>query len=131
MAETQKRRGCLSSSFTYIAIFLVFAVAFTIIAYRKIGGSEGFKRWLANQTLSAIEKKIIEDKIYEVSKDELKDTFEQVKNANSQGNIDLGKLYQILRTYQQRFGDRKPSVDDVNEFLGQLRSIVISNDSND
>ena len=126
MAETQKRRGCLSKSLTYGAIFLVLAVAFTVIAYRRIGGSEGFKRWLANQTLGSIEKQIIAEKLYEVSKDELKNTFKQVKDANSQGKIDLMKLYQILRTYQQRFKNRKPSVDDVNEFLEQLRSTVIS-----
>jgi hypothetical protein len=126
MAEAQKRKGCLPKLLTYIAIFLVLAVAFTVIAYRKVGGSEGFKRWLANQTLSAIEKQIIADNLYEVSKDELKNTFKQVKNANSQGKTDLKKLYQFLSTYQRRFKDRKPSVDDVNEFLEQLRSTVIS-----
>lgn len=126
MAETQKRRGCRSKLLTYGAIFLVLTVAFTVIAYRKIGGSEGFKRWLANQTLGSIEKQIIAKKLYEVPEDELKNTFKQLKKANSQGQTDLGKLYQILRTYQQRFKDREPSVDDVNEFLEQLHSTVIS-----
>ncbi|MBM3238865.1 hypothetical protein FJZ31_21450 [Candidatus Poribacteria bacterium] len=128
MAKAQKGKGCLPKLLTYSAIFLVLAVAFTVIAYRKVGGSEGFKRWLANQTLSAIEKQIIADKLYEVPKNELKNTFKQVKNANSQGKTDLKKLYQFLSTYQRRFKERKPSVDDVNEFLGQLRSTVISNE---
>ncbi len=126
MAETQKRRGCRSKLLTYGTIFLVLTVAFTVIAYRKIGGSEGFKRWLANQTLGSIEKQIIAKKLYEVPEDELKNTFKQLKKANSQGQTDLVKLYQILRTYQQRFKDREPSVDDVNEFLEQLHSTVIS-----
>jgi len=128
MAEAQKGRGCLSRLLIYTIIFLVLAIVFTVIAYRIIGGAEGFKRWLANQTLGSIEKQIVAEKLYEVSKDELKNVFKQVKDANSQGKTDLSKLYQILSTYQQRFKDRKPSVDDVNEFLEQLRSTVISND---
>ena len=131
MAKTQMGKGCLPKLLTYIAIFLALAIAFTVIVYRKVGGSEGFKRWLANQTLSAIEKQIIADKLYEVSKNELKNTFKQIKTANSQDKTDLRKLYQILNAYQQRFNDRKPSVDDVNEFLEQLRSTIILNDSSD
>ena len=126
MAEAPKGKNCLSRLLIYTIIVLVFAIAFTVIAYRIIGGAEGFKRWLANQTLNSIEKQIIADKLYEISKDELKNIFKQVKDANSQGKTDLNKLYQILSTYQQRFKDRKPSLDDVNEFLAQLRSLVIS-----
>jgi hypothetical protein len=126
MIEAQKRRGCLSRLLTYGVIFLILAIVFTAIVYRRIGGSEGFKRWLANQTLGSIEKQIIAEKIYDISKDELENTFKQVKRANSQAMTDLGKLYQILRNYQQRFRERKPSVNEVNEFLEQLRSTIIS-----
>jgi len=91
-----------------------------------MGGSEGFKRWLANQTLGSIEKQIIAEKLYDVPENELKDTFEQIKKATSQGKTDLEQLYQILRVYQQRFRDRKPLVDDINELLAQLRATIIS-----
>jgi hypothetical protein len=131
MAEAQKGRSCLARLLTYTIIFLVVAIAFTVIAYRIIGGAEGFKRWLANQTLGAIEKQIIAAKLDEVSEDELNNIFKQLKDANSQGKTDLNKLYQILSAYQQRFKDRKPSVDAVNEFLIQLRATVISDDSSD
>ncbi|MFQ6040612.1 MAG: hypothetical protein ACE5PV_07125 [Candidatus Poribacteria bacterium] len=131
MAETPKGRSCLLRLVIYTVIFLVLAVAFTVIAYRIIGGAEGFKRWLANQTLGSIEKQIIAQKLYRGSKDEVKNIFKQIKDANSQGKTDLSKLYQVLSAYQRRFKDNKPSVDDVNEFLKQLHSTVISNDLSD
>jgi len=126
MAKPQKKRGCLSNLLTYGVIFLILAIAFTVIVYRRMGGSEGFKRWLANQTLGSIEKQIIAEKLYDVPENELKDTFEQIKKATSQGKTDLEQLYQILRVYQQRFRDRKPLVDDINELLAQLRATIIS-----
>ena len=131
MAEAKGKRGCLGRFVMYIAIFLILSVAVTIIAYRRVGGAEGLKHWLVNQTLSSIENKILRDienipkeEPYGISEDEIKNTFQQIKDANSADNINQVQLYQVLETYQEAFRNSTPAADDIQTFLEQLRSTI-------
>jgi len=122
----KKGRG---RNLVHIGICILVLVILALILYKIYGNA--FKSWLVNQTLNNTEKDILDRRPDGISEDEVKMTFQDVKNANSEGKINLEELHRILDDYQRKFKDKKPSTDEIKNFLSELSSTRINSEPKD
>jgi len=104
---------------------MLISVILVAIVYTIYGGA--FRVWLVNQVLNRVKSDVLSEPPDGISEDEVESNFEEVKDANSKGKVDLEKLHQILDDYQQEFKNEEPSTAEINTFLDELRSTILTN----
>lgn len=124
MAELT-RKGCLKRFAVFFAILVSIIVISSVFIYERFNGKKGVERWVVSKTLESTEKLALKQRPDGISKSQIQETFKQVKNANKNDNVNLNKLYQILKKYQKDFQNEYPSNQEMAKFLEELQSTII------
>ena len=81
---------------------------------------------MAGRTIDVVEKHFLNNRPDSLSVDQIRDQFALVREASSRREVDLNRLYQLLDSYQERFQNSKPSIDQASQFMKGLRLTVLS-----
>lgn len=123
----QKLSGC----YRRVLIFLVAVVGVCLIAggivYRRVGGVEGTRYWMAERALNGVEKhlKKSENRPDGISEQQIVTVFTNVREANRNRRTNLTALYDALKLYQTEFYTKKPSTPEVEAFLESLNQTIL------
>jgi hypothetical protein len=129
MAQTKKLRGCYRRVLIFLLVIATMILAVGGFTYRRVGGFEGARYWMAGRALNNVEKQVLRNRPDGVSEADVHSQFQKVREANADRRTDLIRLYQAMRAYQTKFQKTKPSTGEVVEFLMQLEAAVSSEGS--
>ena len=120
----------LSGCYRRVLIFLLAVVGICLIAggvvYRRIGGIEGTRYWMAERALNGVEKHLkSKNRPDGISEEQVVIVFESVREANRNRRTDLTALYEVLKSYQTTFHTKKPSTPEIETFLERLSQTVL------
>ena len=127
MASTNKK---LSGCYRRVLTFLFVVVAVSLIAggvmYRRVGGPEGARYWMAERALNGVEKHLkSKNRPDGISEDQVIAVFENVREAAKKRKVNLISLYKVLKSYQTEFHTTKPSTPEVQAFLIELERTIL------
>ena len=117
----QKLSGCYRRVLTFLFITIIICVGLGVLAYNLVGGAEGLRYWTAVRADGVRQESVIEQ-------------FESTRQAIKSREIDLDSLYQLIRSYQDKFYmpglsvKIKPSTPEAEEFLLQLSQTIVSDE---
>ena len=137
MTILNRLRGCYRRVLIFLVVIVVIGVIGSVFVYRSIGGREGARYLLAGYALNHVEKHLLVEKKKPngdvqtnrpdgVSRADIEQTFEKVREANKNRQVDLIKLDRVLRAYQTQFKDTKPSTGEFTDFLMQLEATILT-----
>ena len=121
----------LSGCYRRVLIFLLAVVGICLIAggivYRRVGGVEGTRYWMAERALNGVEKhlKKSENRPDGISEQQIVTVFAEVREANRSRRTNLTALYDVLKSYQTEFYTKKPATPEVEAFLERLRQTIL------
>lgn len=97
------------------------------VIYRQVGGREGARYWMVGLALNRVEKhlKSVEQRPDGISEDQIVESFQRVREATQQRQINLVSLYAALKSYQDAFNAKKPSTPEVQAFLQTLEGTIL------
>jgi hypothetical protein len=108
-----------------LAIVAVGLIAGGVI-YRRVGGPEGGRYWMAERALSGVEKHLkSKNRPDGISEDQVIAVFANVREAVKKRRVDLTSLYRVLKLYQTEFHTTKPSTPEVQVFLIELERTIL------
>ena len=84
---------------------------------------------MAGHTINVIEDHFLNNHPDSLSVDQIRSQFGRIREANSRREIDLNQLYQLLDSYQERFQNNKPSIDQATQFMRDLGLMTLSGES--
>ena len=121
----------LSGCYRRVALFLLAVVGVGLIAgvvvYRRVGGGEGTRYWMAERALNGIEKHLTSDiRPDGISEEQVVTVFASVREANRNRRTNLPELYDLLKSYQTEFYTKKPSTPEIQTFLGKLNQTILN-----
>ena len=127
MASTNKK---LSGCYRRVLTFLLAVVAVSLIAggviYRRVGGAEGARYWMAERALNGVEKHLkSKNRPDGISEDQVIAVFSNVREAIQQRKVNLTSLYRVLKSYQTEFHNTKLSTPEAQIFLIELEKTVL------
>ena len=127
MASTKKK---LSGCYRRVLTFLFAVVAISLIAggvmYRRVGGPEGARYWMAERALNGVEKHLkSKNRPDGISEDQVIAVFANVREAAKKQKVNLISLYRVLKSYQTEFHTTKPSTPEVQAFLIELERTIL------
>lgn len=137
MAILDRLRGCYRRVLIFLVVIVVIGVIGSVLVYRSIGGREGSRYLLAGYALNQVEKQLLIEKKRPngvvqknrpdgVSREDIEQTFEKVREANKNRRVDLIKLDRVLRAYQTQFKDTAPSTAEFTDFLARLEATILT-----
>ena len=126
MAKKNKFLGCYRRVLIFIFFVLMIILVPTWYIYQKSGGVNGLRYWMAGRTIDVVENHFLNNRPDSLSVDQIRDQFALVREASSRREVDLNRLYQLLDSYQERFQNSKPSIDQASQFMKGLRLTVLS-----
>ena len=130
MAEFKKLKGCYRRVFLFLFVLAVILLAACFIFYQQVGGIEGARYWMAGRALGNVEEHLLKNRPDGISKSDVESLFETVRNATSEWRVNLVDLHRVLKDYQNRFQNTKPSTPETIEFLTNLEAAVLSENGN-
>ena len=109
---------------------MLVAVAVSLIAgtllYRRVGGPEGGRYWMAERALNGVEKHLkSKNRPDGISEDQITAVFANVRAAVEQRKVNLTSLYRVLKSYQTGFHTTKPSTPEVQVFFQELEKTIL------
>ena len=113
------RRGCLKKFAAFLVILAIIILISSILIYKQ---SEDIKRWWVSKAIDSASKNALNQRPDGISEKEIKQTFEQLKYANKNNQVDWNKLYHILKKYQLQ--KSPPSYEETIRFLEGLRTTI-------
>ncbi len=121
----------LSGCYRRVLIFLLAVVGVCLIAgiivYRRVGGVEGTRYWMAERALNGVEKHIKSDNRPDgISEQQVVIVFTGVREANRNRRTNLTALYDVLKSYQTEFYTKKPSTPEIKAFLERLNQTILT-----
>lgn len=127
MASPNKK---LSGCYRRVLTFLFVVVAVSLIAggvmYRRVGGPEGARYWMAERALNGVEKHLkSKNRPDGISEDQVIAVFANVRAAAKKRKVNLTSLYRVLKSYQTEFHTTKPSTPEVQAFLIELERTIL------
>ena len=129
MAKKNKILGC----YRRVLIFLLVVVTIILVPsgyiYQRSGGVSGMRYWMAGHTINVVEDHFLNNHPDSLSADQIRNQFDLIREASSRREIDLKQLYQLLDSYQRRFQNAKPSIDQADQFMKDLGLAVFSDES--
>ena len=126
MAKKNKFLGCYRRVLIFLFVVLMIILVPTWYIYQKSGGVNGLRYWMAGRTIDVVENHFLNNRPDSLSVDQIRDQFALVREASSRREVDLNRLYQLLDSYQERFQNSKPSIDQASQFMKDLRLTVLS-----
>ena len=130
MAEFKKLKGCYRRVLLFLFVLAVILLAACFIFYQQVGGIEGARYWMAGRALGNVEEHLLKNRPDGISKSDVESLFETVRNATSEWGVNLVDLHRVLKDYQNRFQNTKPSTPETIEFLTNLEAAVLSENGN-
>ena len=121
----------LSGCYKRVLIFLLVVIGIGLIAggvvYLQVGGREGARSWMAEHAMNGVEKhlKSVDRRPDGISEEQIVQQFESVREAIRKQKVSLTSLYEVLKSYQTEFNDKKPSTPEVQAFFRKLDSTII------
>ena len=127
MASTNKK---LSGCYRRVLTFVLAVVAVSLIAggivYRRVGGSEGARYWMAERALNGVENHLkSKNRPDGISEAQVIAVFANVREATQKRKIHLTSLYSVLKSYQTEFHTTKPSTPEIQAFLIELERTIL------
>ena len=129
MAEFKKLKGCYRRVLLFVFAIAVILLVACFIFYQQVGGIEGSRYWMAGRALGNVEKHLLKNRPDGISKTDVESQFEKVRNANTEWRVDLVELHRVLKDYQDRFQNTKPSTPETVQFLMNLEATVLTEKS--
>ena len=123
-------QGCYRRILLFLFAIAVILLAACFIFYQQVGGIEGSRFWMAGRALGEVEEHLLKNRPDGISKTAVESRFEKVQNATSEWRVDLVELHRVLRDYQDRFQNTKPSTPETVQFLTNLEATVLTEGSN-
>ena len=130
MAEFKKLKGCYRRVLLFLFVLAVILLAACLIFYQQVGGIDGARYWMAGRALGNVEEHLLKNRPDGISKSDVESQFETVRNATSEWRVDLVELHGVLKDYQDRFQNTKPSTPETVQFLTNLEATVLPETSN-
>ena len=130
MAELKKFQGCYRRVLLFLFAIAVILLAAGFIFYQQVGGIEGSRYWMAGRALGKVQEHLLKNRPDGVSKADVESQFETVRSANTERRVDLVELHRVLKDYQDRFQNTKPSTPETVQFLMNLEAAVLPESSN-
>ena len=128
----QKISGCYRRVLLFLIIIVMVGIGAGAIIYNMIGGAEGLRYWTASRAVAGTEKLLIGNRPDGIAKETVEKQFEEVYEAIGTRLIDLNALYDLLKSYQEKFNnpsltpiENKPSTPEVEEFLQKLDATIL------
>ena len=125
MAEFNRLKGCYRRVLLFLFAIAVILLAAGFIFYQQVGGIEGSRYWMAGRALGKVEEHLLKNRPDGVSKTDVEHQFETVRSANTERRVDLVELHRVLKDYQDRFQNSKPSTPETVQFLMNLEAAVL------
>lgn len=127
MANTNRK---LSGCYRRVLTFVLAVVAVSLIAggvvYRRVGGPEGARYWMAERALNGVEKHLkSKNRPDGISEDQVIAVFANVREALQNRQVSLTSLYRVLKSYQTEFHNTKPSTPEVQVFFEELGKTIL------
>ena len=121
----------LSGCYRRVLIFLLAVVGICLIAsgivYRRVGGFEGTRYWMAERALTGVEKHLKSGNRPDgISEQQIVIVFTRVREANRNRRTNLNALYDVLKFYQTEFYTKKPSTPEIEAFLESLSQTILT-----
>ncbi len=117
-------RGCLP---VVLIVLALVGGAFAFVVWRA-GGVTHIDDFVVNGALNSLETDALNRRPDGVAEVDLRVTFDRVRSAVSNDNVNVDALYAALRDYEERFKGTgvKPSNGEMTEFLAKLDGAVLS-----
>ncbi|MDE0297699.1 MAG: hypothetical protein OXN17_03645 [Candidatus Poribacteria bacterium] len=130
MAKFKKFQGCYRRLLLFLFAIAVILLAAAFIFYQQVGGIEGSRYWMAGRALGKVQEHLLKNRPDGVSKTDVESQFETVRRANTEWRVDLVELHRVLKDYQHRFQNSKPSTPETVQFLINLEAAVLPETGN-
>lgn len=127
MANTNKKlSGCYRRVLTFLLVVVAVSLIAGVVIYRRVGGPEGGRYWMAERALNGVEKHLkSKNRPDGISEDQVIAAFANVREATQQRKVNLTSLYRVLKSYQTEFHNTKPSTPEVQTFLIELERTIL------
>lgn len=128
----QKISGCYRRVLIFLLIILIVIAGIGVILFNQVGGTEGLKYWTAGRALNGTERLILKNRPDGIPQEDVETQFETVRVAIGNRQIELKLLYDMLKSYQDKFHNPglssekvKPSTPEIEEFLTNLGQTIV------
>ncbi len=122
----RKLRGCYRRILIFLLAVVGVCLIVGVVVYRRVGGIEGTRYWMAERALDGVEKHLkTQNRPDGISEEQIVIVFGRVREANRHRRTNLGELYDVLKLYQTEFYTKKPSTPEVEVFLKELSQTVL------
>jgi len=128
----QKISGCYRRVLIFLLIILIVIAGIGVILFNQVGGTEGLKYWTAGRALNGTERLLLKNRPDGIPQEDVETQFETVRDAIGNRQIELKLLYDMLKSYQDKFHNPglssekvKPSTPEIEEFLTNLRQTIV------
>ena len=127
MANTNKKlSGCYRRVLTFLLAVVVVSLIAGGILYRRVGGTEGGRYWMAERALNGVEKHLkSKNRPDGISEGQVIAVFANVREATQNRKVNLTSLYRVLKSYQTEFHNTKPSTPEAQTFLIELEKTIL------
>lgn len=127
MASTNRKlSGCYRRVLTVLLLVVTISLIAGGLIYRRVGGSEGARYWMAERALNGVENHLkSKNRPDGISEDQVTAVFANVRQATKQRKVHLTSLYRVLKSYQTEFHTTKPSTPEAQAFLIELERTIL------
>ncbi|MXV72993.1 hypothetical protein F4Z99_01800 [Candidatus Poribacteria bacterium] len=126
---SRKLSGCYRRVLTFLLVIVGVSLIAAVVIYRQVGGPEGAHHWMAERALNSVEKHLkSEDQRPDgIPEEQIVENFQRVREAIRRRQVNLTSLYEVLKSYQTEFNEKKPSTPEIQTFFGKLVGTVLEN----
>ena len=126
---SRKLSGCYRRVLTFLLVIVVVSSIAVVVVYRQVGGREGAHYWMAERALNSVEKHLkSEDQRPDgIPEEQIVENFQRVREAIRRRRVNRTSLYEVLKSYQTEFNEKKPSTPEIQAFFGKLAGTVLEN----
>ena len=129
MASINKKlSGCYRRVLLFLLAISVGGLIAGGFAYRRVGGVDGARYWMAERALNGVEKHLLKNRPDGIPEEQVVTLFRGVRQAIGNQQVDLTRLYETLKAYQTSFHTTKPSTPEVEQFFGKLTQAIFSDE---
>ena len=122
----KKLSGCYRRVLTFLLVVVAVSLIAGVVVYRRVGGPEGGRYWMAERALNGVEKHLkSKNRPDGISEDQIIAVFANVRDATQRRKVNLTSLYKTLKSYQTEFHTTKPSTPEIQVFLIELEKTIL------
>ena len=123
----KKLSGCYRRFLTFLLVIVAGGLLIGVFVYWQVGGPEGARYWMAKHALGNIEQRLnsAERRPDGIAEEQIVESFQRVRNAIENRQVNLISLYIVMKDYQTEFNVKKPSTPETQEFLRKLEGTIL------